>query len=76
MITTSKIKELIISLKEIPDFRVDTGKIKYPLYQILFMTLFALLKGNTNFKDIHAWMLFDANNEIIKNIFGALGGRS
>ncbi|MBW6488080.1 MAG: ISAs1 family transposase [Sulfurimonas sp.] len=33
------------------------------------MTLFALLKGNTTFKDIFAWMTFNKENEILKKIF-------
>jgi len=48
---------------------VDTGKIEYPLHEILFMTLFALLKGNTTFKDIMSWMIFNENNQILKDLF-------
>lgn len=33
------------------------------------MTLFALLKGNTTFKDIFSWMIFNENNQILKDIF-------
>ncbi len=47
-----KSKKLLKSLKNISDFGTDIGKIKYPLHEILFMVLFALLKGNTTFKDI------------------------
>jgi len=36
-------KELLQALKTIPDYRVDIGKIEYPLYEVLFMTLFTLL---------------------------------
>ncbi len=61
--------ELLQALKTIPDYRVDTGKIEYPLHEILFMTLFALLKGNTNFKDIMSWMIFNENNQILKVLF-------
>lgn len=57
------------ALKTIPDYRVDTGKIEYPLPEILFMTLFALLKGNTTFKDIMSWMIFNENNPILKDLF-------
>ena len=56
-------------LKTIPDFRVDTGKIEYPLYEVLFMTLFSLIKGNTTFKDIYIWMSFNKDNQILKQIF-------
>ena len=55
----TKSKELLKSLEEIPDFRVDIRKIKYPLHEILFMVLFALLKGNTTFKDIRDWMIYN-----------------
>ena len=48
----TKAKALLESLKSIPDYRVDTGKIQYSLAQILFMVIFALLKGNTTFKEI------------------------
>ena len=33
------------------------------------MTLFALLKGNTSFKEIHTWMLFNSENGTLKQIF-------
>jgi hypothetical protein len=33
------------------------------------MTLFALIKGNTTFKDIFTWMIYNQNNEILKKIF-------
>jgi len=33
------------------------------------MTLFALIKGNTTFKDIFSWMTYNENNEILKEIF-------
>ena len=32
-------KALLESLKSIPDYRVDTGKIEYPLHQVLFMVI-------------------------------------
>jgi predicted transposase YbfD/YdcC len=62
-------RELLQALKTIPDYRVDIGKIEYPLHEVLFMTLFALLKGNTTFKDIFSWMIFNENNQILKDIF-------
>ena len=39
----TRTKELLEALKEIPDYRVDIGKIEYPLHEVLFITLFALL---------------------------------
>jgi hypothetical protein len=62
-------KALLASLKEIPDDRVDRGKIKYPLHEVLFMVLFALPKGHTTFKDIWGWMLYHAHNPILLEIF-------
>ena len=59
----------MVALKNIPDYRVDTGKIEYPLHEVLFMTLFALIKGNTTFKDIFSWMTYSKNSEILKEIF-------
>ena len=60
---------LLQELKTIKDFRVDKHKILYPLHEILFMTLFALLKGNTTFKEIQLWMEFAKNNTILKKLF-------
>ena len=59
----------MVALKDIPDYRVDTGKIEYPLHEVLFMTLFALIKGNTTFKDIFSWMTYNEKNEILKEVF-------
>jgi len=59
----------LVALKNIPDYRVDTGKIEYPLHEVLFMTLFALIKGNTTFKDIFSWMTYSEHSEILKEIF-------
>jgi len=33
------------------------------------MTLFALIKGNTTFKDIYSWMTYNNHNETLKQIF-------
>ena len=64
-----KKKLLLQQLKTIKDFRVDKHKILYPLHEILLMALFALLKGNTTFKEIHIWMECSANNNILKKLF-------
>jgi hypothetical protein len=64
-----KKKELLEQLKTIPDYRVDTGKIEYSLHEVLFMVLFALLKGNNTYKDIVAWMEYNSDNQIIKKVF-------
>jgi len=64
-----KQKLLLEQLKTIKDFRVDKHKIQYPLHEILFMSLFALLKGNTTFKEIHIWMECSTHNYILKKLF-------
>jgi len=69
MANYTKAKALLESLKTIPDYRVDTGKIEYPLHEVLFMVIFALLKGNTTFKDIFGWMVHNADNAVLKTIF-------
>jgi len=33
------------------------------------MTLFAIIKGNTTFKDIYSWMTYNGNSEVLKKIF-------
>jgi len=69
IIKYTRAKALLESLRSIPDYRVDIGKIEYPLHEVLFMTLFALLKGNTTFKDIFSWITFNEDNQILKDIF-------
>ena len=58
----TKAKALLESLRTIPDYRVDIGKIRYPLAEVLFMVIFALLKGNTKFKEIFGWMIYNKEN--------------
>ena len=52
-----KAKSLFQSLRIIPDYRVDKGKIEYPLYEVLFMVIFALLKDNAIFKEIFGFTI-------------------
>ena len=33
------------------------------------MTLFAIIKGNNTFKDIFSWMMYNENNEVLKELF-------
>jgi len=68
IIKLTRKKALLESLKSIPDYRVDTGKIEYPLHEVLFITLFAIIKGNTTFKDIFSWMTYNKKNEMLKEI--------
>jgi len=65
-----KKKELLEALKNVSDFRVDKYKIEYPLHEILFMSLFGLLKGYLTYKDLHGWMQYQMNNEQFKKLFG------
>jgi hypothetical protein len=53
----TKAKEIIESLRTIPDYRVDIGKIKHLLVEVLFTVIFTLLKGNTKFKEIYGWFI-------------------
>jgi len=61
-------KELLKQLGEIKDFR-DDDKIIYPLGEILFMSLFGLIKGNHTFEQLHDWMEFNSTNKIFLKIF-------
>jgi DDE_Tnp_1-associated/Transposase DDE domain len=65
----NKKQELLQELKTLTDFRKDEHKIEYPLYEVVFMSLFGLLKGNVTYKDIHAWMQFQEENRIFKKLF-------
>ena len=65
---TKKI-ELLEQLKTITDFRKDEHKIEYPLHEIIFMALFGLLKGYVTYKDLHAWIQYQEQNEIFKKLF-------
>ncbi|MEA3352339.1 MAG: transposase family protein [Campylobacterota bacterium] len=61
-------KELLKQLGEIKDFR-DDYKITYQLNEILFMSLFGLLKGNHTFEQLHDWMEFNSTNKIFLKLF-------
>lgn len=54
--------KLLEQLKTVTDFRKDKHKIEYPLHEIIFMSLFGLLKGNVTFADLHYWMKFNERN--------------
>jgi predicted transposase YbfD/YdcC len=61
-------KKLLKSLRNIEDFRVDTHKVKYPLEEVLFLTLIGLTKGYVTFKDLHTWMKFNNTNSILNKL--------
>ena len=64
-----KTKELFAKLQTIPDYRVDEGKIEYVLAEVIFMTLFGILKGYNTYKDIVVWMKHNSDNKILKRVF-------
>ena len=62
-------KELLKKLETLEDFRTHTGKIIYPLSEVLFMALFGLLKGKVTFESLHDWMELNATNSILLKLF-------
>jgi len=63
-------KRLLKLLEGIEDFRRHRDQIVYPLHEILFMSLFALVKGDTTFSEIHFTMSINKDNKIFKKLFG------
>lgn len=63
-------RELLKQFEQIPDFRVHRHKIVYPLSEILFLTLCALLQGRTDYDEIHSWIVHNANGKFLKKLFG------
>ena len=64
-----KKKELFKQLEQMEDFRRHREQIVYPQSEILFMSLFGLMKGHTTFKGLHFYLSFNKNNKIFKKIF-------
>ena len=63
-------KRLLKLLEGINDFRRHRDQIVYPLHEILFMSLFAIIKGDTTFNEIHFTMSINKDNKILKKLFG------
>jgi hypothetical protein len=61
--------ELLKQLKTLTDFRKDKHKIEYPLHEVIFMSLFGLLKGFVTYKDLSTWMQYQEHNEVFKKLF-------
>ena len=61
-------KVLLKQLETIEDFRTHKGKIIYQLSDIIFITIFGIVKGYTTFKDLHLWMKFNKDNKTLKKI--------
>ena len=69
-------KKILLNLLEcIEDFRRHRDQIVYPLSEILFMALYALIKGDTTFSEIHFTMSCNKNNKIFKKLFGKTKSR-
>lgn len=62
-------KRLVEKLKGLTDYRIHRHKIKFPLHEVVFMTLFAMIKGNVTYEDIFNWMLFNKNDKFLKKLF-------
>jgi len=63
-------KELLKQLKTLPDFRKHDGKIIYPLSNVLFMSILAMLKGKQTLDEMHTWMVMSANNPVLCKLLG------
>ena len=62
-------KQLLKQLGSIEDFRRHREQIVYPLHEILFITLFGLLKGYVTFKDLHFYISKNKDNKLFKRLF-------
>jgi len=62
-------KKLLKQLEGIEDFRRDRDQIVYPLYEILFISLFGLIKGHLTFDDLHFYFTKNKSNKIFKKLF-------
>ena len=62
-------KKLLKALESIEDFRKHKEQIVYPLSEVLFVSLFGLVKGYTKFKDLHIYYKFNKDNKLLKKLF-------
>ena len=62
-------KHLLEKLKGMTDIRKHSYKIVYPLHEVVFMTLFAMIRGNVIYDDIVNWMLYQKNDKYLKKLF-------
>jgi len=62
-------KKLLKALEGIEDFRRHREQIVYPLSEVLFISLFGLIKGYTTFDDLHFYFTKNKDNKIFKNLF-------
>ena len=62
-------KKLLKQLGEITDFRRHREQIVYPLAEVLFMSLFGLIKGHLTFDELHFYFSVNKENKILKKLF-------
>jgi len=63
-------KKLLKEIEEnIPDFRTHEGKIVFKISEVIFLMLFALLKGKNSFRKQHTWMEANRKNRILLKLF-------
>ncbi len=62
-------KNLFKLLSSIKDFRQHREQIVYPLSEILFISLFGLLKGYVTFDELHFFMIKNKDDKLLKKIF-------
>lgn len=63
-------KKLLKQLETIVDFRRHREQIVYPLSEILFMSLFGLIKGYVTFDELHFYLSKNKDNKLFKKLFG------
>jgi hypothetical protein len=63
-------KKLFNKLGLIKDFRRHREQIVFPLPEILFISLFGLVKGYLTFDDLHFYFSINKDNKLFKKIFG------
>lgn len=62
-------KKLLKQLELIVDFRRHREQIVYPLSEILFMSLFGLIKGYVTFDELHFYLSKNKDNKLFKKLF-------
>ena len=62
-------KQLLEKLKGLTDARKHEHKIIFPLHEVVFMTLFAMIRGNVIYDDIIYWMSYQKNDKYLKRLF-------
>ena len=63
-------KKLLKLFKEIDDFRRHREQVVYPLYEVLFISLFGLIKGYVTFDELHFYYTKNKDNKLFKKLLG------